>query len=98
MKQTLALHERGRRIGVRIEEDVDVIESGAQAQRAAAQQSIAEDVTTHVTDADDGEHLVIGGATESAEVLAHAFPRAARGDGPGGLSAGGAGAGIWFVA
>src|SRR5690606_13128511 len=45
-----------------------------------AQHAIAENVATHVTDADGTERLRLRVAAHLAEMATHAFPRAARGD------------------
>ena len=50
-EEPLALGEARLRIGVRVEEDVLVVEGRDQLRRAAAQHAVAEDVAGHVADA-----------------------------------------------
>src|SRR5581483_8340441 len=79
-EEALALGEAPRRIGRRVEEDVDVVERRAEADVRRAKEPVPEDVAAHVTDAGDGERGRVRVDAELAEVRADAFPRAARRD------------------
>ena len=81
VEQTLALDEAARGVGVRIEEDVPVVEGRDQADVIAAQHSVAEDVAAHIADAHDREVLGGGVEAEFAEVAFDGLPRTAGGDG-----------------
>src|SRR5690606_3262936 len=78
--KSLALYEGALRIGIRVDEDVTVIERRDQPDHARAQHAVAEDIAAHVADAHDSEWLRLRVAAHLAEVAAHALPRAARGD------------------
>jgi hypothetical protein len=57
-----------------------VVERGHQSDVLGEQHPVAEDVTRHVADADDGEVLALGVDAHLPEVPLHRLPRAARGD------------------
>ena len=59
-EQALALGEDRSGVRLRVEEDVAVIERGQQADVPRQQHAVAEHVTGHVADADDGEVLRSG--------------------------------------
>ena len=80
VEQPLAFLPRPRGVGVRVDEDVAVIEGGEQPNVLGQQHSVAEHVAAHVTDADDGEVLGLGVHTHLAEVPLHRLPRALGGD------------------
>src|SRR5690606_16322206 len=79
-EQSLTLDERFLRVRIGVDEDVAVIERGDQSDLSRAQHAVAEHVTTHVADADDGEWLRLCVATHLAVVAADSRPRAARRD------------------
>src|SRR5690606_32809257 len=79
-RKPFTLDKRHLRVRVRIDEDVAVIERGDEPDLARAQHAVAEDVATHVTDADGTERLRLRVAAHLAEMATHAFPCAARGD------------------
>ena len=80
LEQPLALGEGHLRVGVRIDEDVAVVERGDEAQLPRPQHAVAEHVAGHVTDADGGERIGLGVLAEHAGVTADALPRATRRD------------------
>ena len=69
LEQPLALGEARRRIGVRIDEDVAVIEGGDQPDLLRQQHAVAEHVARHVADADHRERLAL---TVLAQLEEHA--------------------------
>ena len=71
---------RDRRVGVRVEEHVAVIERGNQSDVLRQQHAVAEHVARHVADADHGELVGVGVLADHASVAANALPRAASGD------------------
>src|SRR5215207_2702372 len=70
-EETLALLEALLGIGVGIEEDVHVVEGAHESYVTAQEHAIAEYVTRHVPDTDDGEVLCLDVLAELAEVPAH---------------------------
>ncbi|MDQ1092969.1 hypothetical protein QE400_002382 [Xanthomonas sacchari] len=80
LEQALALGEGRRRVRVRVEEDMTVVERGQQADVARQQHAVAEHVAGHVADAHAGEVLVLAVAAQRAEVALDRLPGAARGD------------------
>ena len=75
-----AFPPRSRGIGVRVEEDVPVIECGEQSDVLAEQHAVTEHVAAHVADADDGEVFGLGVDAHLAEVSFDGLPRAPGGD------------------
>src|SRR5207244_3714473 len=67
-------------VRVRVDEDMPVIEGGLQADVPRQQHAVAEHVSRHVADADDGEIHLLRVDAELAEVPLDALPAAARGD------------------
>ena len=67
-------------VGVRVDEDVAVVERREQPDVPRQQHAVAEHVAGHVADADHGEVLCLRVMPERAEVALHRLPRAARGD------------------
>ena len=81
LEQALALGERRGRVGVRVDEDVPVVERGDQPDVPRQQHAVAEHVARHVADADHGEVGVLWVSMPMlAEEALHALPGAARGD------------------
>ncbi len=80
LEQTLALLVALGRVGVGVEEDVTVIESGEELHVTRQQEAVAEDVARHVADAGDREVLVLDVAAHLVEVALHRLPGAARRD------------------
>ncbi|KAF1050668.1 MAG: hypothetical protein GAK43_02725 [Stenotrophomonas maltophilia] len=80
IEQPLALGEAGRRVGVRIEEDVQVVERRHQLQRLGHQQAIAEHVAGHIADADHRDLVLLHVDAAFTEVPLHRNPAATRGD------------------
>jgi hypothetical protein len=80
LEQALAFRERGRGVGLGVEEHMAVVERGNQPDVFREQHPVAEHVAGHVADADDGEVVAIGVHAEVAEVPLHRLPRAAGGD------------------
>jgi hypothetical protein len=79
-EQPAALGVARGRIGVRVEEDVAVVERAEQPDVLRQQHPVAEDVAAHVPDADDGEVRRLDVDVQLTEVAGHRLPRAARGD------------------
>ena len=80
-EEALAFGQACRRVGVGVDEDVQVVEGGEQTGVGREQHAVAEDVATHVADADGGEGVVLLDVfAEQAEVALDRFPGAARGD------------------
>ena len=79
-EQPPTLFHRGGRIGVRIDEDVAVVEGGEKARLVREQHAVAEHVARHVADADAGEGRGLDVAVHLAEVPLDRFPGAAGGD------------------
>ena len=79
-EQPLALAQAGRRVGVRIEEDVAVVERRHQPDVPREQHAVAEHVARHVADAGDGEVRRLRVDAHFAEVALDRLPGAARGD------------------
>ena len=75
-----ALGVGGGRVGLRVDEDVPVVEGGDQADVLGEQHAVAEHVTGHVADADDREVLGLGVDAQLAEVPLDGLPGAAGGD------------------
>ncbi len=80
VEEALPLGERAGRVGVRVEEDVAVVEGRHQPQVRAAQHAVAEHVARHVADADHGQRVVSASRPSAAGVAAGALPRATGGD------------------
>ncbi len=80
VEQPAALGVRRRGVGVRVEEDVPVVEGGDQPDVLGEQHAVAEHVAGHVADADDGEVLGLGVDADLAEVPLDRLPGTARGD------------------
>ena len=80
LEHALAFLPRRRRVGVRVEEHVQMVERGHQPDVLGQQHSVAEHVTAHVADADDGEVLGLGVHAHFAEVPLDALPCALGGD------------------
>ena len=80
VEHPLAFVPRRRRVGVRVEEHVQVVERRDQPNVLGQQHSVAEHVAAHVADADDGEVLGLGVDAHFAEVAFDAFPCALGGD------------------
>ena len=79
-EQPLALGEARRRIGVRVDEDVAMVERADQPDLLGQQHAVAEHVARHVADADRRERLRLAVLAELEEVALDRFPGAARGD------------------
>ena len=77
VEQPLALGEGDLRVGLRVDEDVAVVEGRDEAEGARAQHAVAEHVAGHVADADRRQRVVVGVLAEHAGVAAHALPGAA---------------------
>ena len=75
---TLGVRRSG--VGLRVDEDVAVVEGRDQAGRLRAQQAVAEHVSAHVADPDTGEALGLGVDAALPEVSLHRDPRASGGD------------------
>src|SRR5581483_6577397 len=71
------------RIGIGIDEDVQVVEGGDEADVRRLQHGVAEHVARHVADPDDGEVLALNVAAQFAEVALDQLPGAARGNADG---------------
>ena len=80
LEQAPALGEAGRRVGVRVEEHVQVVEGAHQPDVLGQQHPVAEHVSGHVADADDREVLRLGVVAELAEVALDRLPGALGGD------------------
>ena len=80
VEEPLALGVRRGRVGVRVDEDVPVVERRDQPGVLRAEHAVAEHVAGHVADADAGEVLVLAVDAHLAEVAAHRDPGAAGGD------------------
>src|SRR5918912_729550 len=72
-----ALRPAARRVRLRVDEDVAVVEGADEADVARQQHAVAEHVARHVADADHGEVLLLDVATQLAEVALHGLPGAA---------------------
>ena len=81
VEETFALDEAACGIRVRIEEDVSVVEGRDEPDVLAAQHSVAEYVTAHVTDSHDLEVVGRGVDPELTEVSFDGLPCTAGGDG-----------------
>ena len=79
-EQSLALGKTGFRIGIRIDENIAVVESRQQPDRVFTQHAIAEYVARHVPDADDIEWRLANVDIHFAEMPLHRFPGTARGN------------------
>ena len=79
-KEPLAFQERRLGIRVGIDEYVHVVERAHKPDMPREQHAVAEHVTSHVTDADDGEVGLLRVEAELPEVPLDRFPRPARGD------------------
>ena len=80
VKQPLALGKACRRVGLRIDKDVEMVERGQEPCVARLQQSVAEHVARHVADADHREAAGLDIAAELAKMPLDELPGAARGD------------------
>ncbi len=80
VEQPLPLGEADRRVRVRVEEHVAVIERGDQLQVPGQQHPVAEHVTGHVADADGREVVGVRVQPQRREVPADRLPGAAGGD------------------
>ena len=80
LEQPFALGEGAHGIGLRIDENMQVIEGRDQPDVRRLQHAVAEYVPCHVADAGDREILGLNVDADLAEVPFHAFPRAARRD------------------
>ena len=80
VKQPLPLGEADRRVRLRVNEHVPVIERGQQLHVPRQQHAVAEHVARHVTDADRGELVGVRVEPQRREVPADRFPGAAGGD------------------
>ena len=76
VEQALALGEARRRLRVRIDEDVQVVEGCDQLQLVRHQQAVTEHVTGHVADAHNGDAVFLDIDAALAEVALYADPRA----------------------
>ena len=79
-KQPFAFPERALGIGLRVDEDVLMIERRDQPDVPRLQHAVAEYVARHVADSGDGEILALDVDADFAEMALDAFPGAARGD------------------
>ena len=79
-EEPLALGEGLGRVGIGVDEDVQVVEGGDQPGVLGQQHAVAEDVARHVADADRGEVLALDVLAHLAEVALDRLPGAARGD------------------
>src|SRR5262249_10499354 len=79
-EQALTLCKAHFWIGIRIDENIAVIESSKQLDRVFAQHAIAEHVTRHVADTSHVERGFADIDICFAEVSFHRFPGATRGD------------------
>src|SRR6185295_16048114 len=73
-EQSLALGKTRFRIGIRIDENIAVVESRQQPDRVFTQHAIAEYVARHVPDADDVEWRLAYVDIHFAEMPLHRFP------------------------
>ena len=81
LEQTLALGEADFRVGVGIDEDVTMVESGDQLEVVRLQQPVAEHVARHVADSHHRDRRTVREvASPSRADAADRFPRAARGN------------------
>ncbi len=79
-EKPLALGERHGRVGIGVEEDVQVVERGQQPDLLREQHAVAEHVARHVADADHGERLFLDVHAQFAEMALDALPGALGGD------------------
>src|SRR5690606_1989002 len=75
IEQTLTLGEAVRRLRVRVDEDVQVVERSDQLQLVGHQQAVTEHVTGHVADAHDRDAVFLDIDAAFAEVTLYAHPR-----------------------
>ncbi len=80
VEQALALDEAARRVGVGIDEDMQMVERGHQLQGFRHQQTVAEHIASHVADTDDADHVGLHIDPTLAEMTLHGDPGAARGN------------------
>ena len=80
LEQAFAFFKALGGTGVRIDEDVAVVEGGFEQDMLGQQHTVAEYVATHVADADYGEVFVLDVFTQMAEMAFYRFPRTACGD------------------
>lgn len=80
LEQTAAFCVRGGGVRGRVDEDVPVVEGRDEPDVLGEQHAVAEHVTGHVADADDGEVLGLGVVAQLAEVPLDGLPGAAGGD------------------
>ena len=80
LEQALAFDKTGCRIGIRIDENMAVVESGQQLDMARLQHAVAEYVARHVANTDNGKILLLDIDADFTEMALGRFPRAARGD------------------
>src|SRR4029077_11062011 len=79
-EQELPLGVAPRRLGRRVDEDMQVIESTEQADMTRLQHAVAEHIARHVTDAHYGEVGGLDVDAEFAEMALYELPDAPRGD------------------
>ena len=77
VEQPAALGVARLGVGIGVDENVEVIEGGEEADVFAQEHAVAEHVAGHVADADDGEVLALGVMAAFAEVALDGFPGAA---------------------
>ncbi len=80
MKQTFALHEAPRGVGIGINKDMPVIEGSEQPQVPRHQHAVAKHVARHVAHPDHGQIARFEVSPEFSEVALDEFPGTARGD------------------
>ncbi len=80
LEQALALLEAGGHIGIRVQEDVLMIESRDELDLPRKQHPVSEHVTAHVADADDRKRISLRVESLLAEMTLDGFPGAARRD------------------
>jgi hypothetical protein len=76
IEKTLPLREAPLGIGVRVDEDVGVVERGDELERPAEEDAVAEDVSAHVSDAAHRDRVPLHVDPEVAEVVLDALPGA----------------------
>jgi hypothetical protein len=77
LEQALALDPGPLRIGVRVQENVAMVEGGDELHRPRQEHAVAEDVAGHVADARDRHGLALDVDLDFAEVPLHGLPGAA---------------------
>ncbi len=80
VEQALAFRKRKAWIGIRIDENVRVVEGRDEMDVRREQHRVAEDIARHVADANDREILILDVHPELAEVPLDRLPPALRGD------------------